>query len=367
MDSLRYWVHRVPRRRLPLRPRLRAGARALRRRPALGVLRRHPPGPGALAGQADRRAVGRRPRRLPGGQLPGAVDRVERHLPRHDARLLARRTPAPRRSPTRFTGSSDLYEDDGRRPVRVDQLHHRPRRLHAAPTSSPTTRSTTRPTTRTTATAPTTTARGTAASRARPTTPRCYALRRRQQRNFLTTLLLSQGVPMLLGGDEMGRTQGGNNNAWCQDNEISWFDWELAGRADRAARRSPSGLIALRREHPVFRRSHFLRGEQVEGSGLPDAWWFRPDGTRMTARRLGARATHVVGLFLNGEAIPTRDAARRADHRRLVPAAGQRPPRGRRRSRCRRAASATAGRSSCDTADPRRRRAAHAARERGAA
>ena len=87
---------RVPRRRLPLRPRLGAGARVLRRRPAVGVLRRDPPGPGALAGEADRRAVGRRPRRLPGRQLPGPVVGVERRLPRHDARLLARRAPARR-------------------------------------------------------------------------------------------------------------------------------------------------------------------------------------------------------------------------------------------------------------------------------
>ena len=107
---------RVPRRRLPLRPRLGAGARVLRRRPALGVLRHDPPGPGALAGEADRRAVGRRARRLPGRQLPGAVVGVERHLPRHDARLLARRRRLSASSPSRLSGSSDLYESDGRDP-----------------------------------------------------------------------------------------------------------------------------------------------------------------------------------------------------------------------------------------------------------
>src|SRR5213075_2576549 len=83
------------------------------------------------------------------------------------------------------------------------------------------------------------------------------ALRERQKRNFVATLLLSQGVPMLLGGDEMGRTQGGNNNAYCQDNELSWFDWEAAdGELLEFARR----MIALRREHPVFRRTSFLTG-----------------------------------------------------------------------------------------------------------
>ena len=110
-----------------------------------------------------------------------------------------------------------------------------------SPTSSPTTTSTTRPTSRTTRTAPTTTARGTAASRGRPTTRRCSRSRARQQRNFLTTLFVSQGTPMLLGGDEMGRTQGGNNNGWCQDNEISWYDWERSTRTSAAARRSRAG------------------------------------------------------------------------------------------------------------------------------
>lgn len=122
---------RVPRRRLPLRPRVRPGPRALRRRPPLRVLRHDPPGPGALAGEAHRRALGRRSRRVPGGQLPGALERVERHLPRPDPRLLARgrrccglRGPLLRlRGPLR-----------GRRPrpVRVDQLRDRPRRLHDA-------------------------------------------------------------------------------------------------------------------------------------------------------------------------------------------------------------------------------------------
>ncbi len=107
------------------------------------------------------------------------------------------------------------------------------------------------------------------------------ALRARQQRNFLTTLLLSQGVPMILGGDEWGRTQSGNNNAWCQDNEISWFDW---ASADGELVAFVQRLILLRREHPVFRRSAFLTGREVRGSGLPDVWWFRPDGRRMTQR-----------------------------------------------------------------------------------
>ena len=83
---------------------------------------------------------------------------------------------------------------------------------------------------------------------------------------------------MLLGGDELGRTQGGNNNGWCQDSEISWYDWDL-GPAQEELLAFTRRLIELRQEHPVFHRSSFLAGEEVEGSGLPDAWWFRPTAT----------------------------------------------------------------------------------------
>jgi isoamylase len=133
--------------------------------------------------------------------------------------------------------------------------------------------------------------------------PAVDALRARQRRNFLATLFLSQGVPMLLGGDELGRTQGGNNNAWCQDNEISWFDWE---DADEDSLEYTRRLIRLRREHPVFRRQHFLTGRAVSGSGLPDVWWFRPDGRRMTQRDWQRGDAHTLGVFLNGQELATR-------------------------------------------------------------
>jgi glycogen operon protein len=133
--------------------------------------------------------------------------------------------------------------------------------------------------------------------------PAINALRARQQRNFLTTLLLSQGVPMLLGGDEFGRTQHGNNNAWCQDNEISWFDWESA---DLELQAFTEQLIRLRREHPVFRRSAFLTGRGVRDSGLPDVWWFRPDGRRMTQKDWQRHDARTLGVFLNGQEIPSR-------------------------------------------------------------
>jgi isoamylase len=131
--------------------------------------------------------------------------------------------------------------------------------------------------------------------------PAINTLRARQQRNFLTTLFLSQGVPMLLGGDEFGRTQGGSNNAWCQDNEISWFNWDAA---DPELMEFTKRLIALRQAHPVFRRNKFLTGHEVKDSGLPDVWWFRPDGRRMTQKDWQREDAHTLGVFLNGEEIP---------------------------------------------------------------
>ena len=306
--------HRMPRRRLPLRPGQRAGPRAVRRRPAVGVLRRDPPGPGALAGEADRRALGRGPGRLPGRQLPGAVVGVERHLPRCGARLLAGQGRAVAELASRLTGSSDLYESDGRKPFAVDQLRHRPRRLHAGRPRLVQRASTTRPTSRTTATAPTTTARGTAASRVRPTTPPIVELRGRQQRNFLATLLLSQGVPMLLGGDELGRTQCGNNNAWCQDNEISWFDWDLDDESRRSARVHPAADRASPAA-PGVPPPPFPPVAPPASSGLPDAWWFRPDGRKMTRDDWDRHDNHVVGLFLNGRDFAERARSRRAHQR----------------------------------------------------
>ncbi len=133
--------------------------------------------------------------------------------------------------------------------------------------------------------------------------PEVLALRARQQRNFLATLFLSLGTPMLLGGDERGRTQRGNNNAWCQDNELSWFDWNDSP-SSRELHEFTRRLIALRHKHPVFRRDRFLAGRELQGSGLPDVWWFRVDGRRMT-RRDWQHSEPVLGVFINGAEIPT--------------------------------------------------------------
>ena len=129
--------------------------------------------------------------------------------------------------------------------------------------------------------------------------PAITSLRSRQARNFLATLLLSQGVPMLLAGDELGRTQQGNNNAYCQDNEVSWVDWEAAGKhADLME--FASSLIALRREHPVFRRRRFFSGEL---GGQRDISWLTPAGIEMTDADWGASDTRSLAVLLNGAAI----------------------------------------------------------------
>ena len=130
------------------------------------------------------------------------------------------------------------------------------------------------------------------------------ALRARQQRNLLMTLLLSHGVPMLLGGDELGRTQGGNNNAWCQDNELSWYDW---ANADRDLLDLVRRLIQLRQTEPVFRRRDFLAGEAMTGSGLPDVAWLRPDGEHMADFDWRRHDTRALAVFLNGREIPHHD------------------------------------------------------------
>jgi len=134
--------------------------------------------------------------------------------------------------------------------------------------------------------------------------PEVNALRARQQRNFLATLFLSQGIPMLLGGDEMGRTQGGNNNAYCQDNEISWFDWE---HVDQGLLEFTARLIGLRRKHPVFRRRRWFLGTRIRGEGVSDIGWFRPDGEPMSDEDWSHGSPKSLGVFLHGDAIPSLD------------------------------------------------------------
>jgi isoamylase len=202
---------------------------------------------------------------------------------------------------SRFTGSSDLYEGDGRSPVASINFvtahdgftladlvsyneKHNEANLEENRDGTDDNRS------------------WNCGAEGSTDNPDVNALRARQQRNFLATLLLSQGVPMLLGGDELGRTQHGNNNAWCQDNGLSWFDWE---RIDEDLLGFTRRLIALRRSHPVFHRARFLTGAETVGAGLPDVWWFRADGRRMT-RRDWEGGTRALGAFLNGDRLDWR-------------------------------------------------------------
>jgi glycogen operon protein len=140
--------------------------------------------------------------------------------------------------------------------------------------------------------------------------PHINELRQRQVRNFLATLLLSQGVPMLLGGDEIGRSQGGNNNAYAQDNETSWFDWELS-HSQRQLFTFTRSLISLFRRHPVLRRSQFFQGRQIRGSRVKDLTWFSPDGSEMTDDEWNTEGVRTVGLQLAGDAIEERDERNR--------------------------------------------------------
>ena len=137
--------------------------------------------------------------------------------------------------------------------------------------------------------------------------PVVNALRARQKRNMLATLLLSQGVPMLVAGDEIGRTQDGNNNAYCQDNGLSWLDWgqdpERAKLRDFVRR-----MVHLRRTHPVFRRRHFFQGRPLHGSEAKDIVWLKPDGSEMTAEEWNQDFARCLGVYLAGSALTEVDA-----------------------------------------------------------
>jgi len=131
-------------------------------------------------------------------------------------------------------------------------------------------------------------------------------LRERQQRNFIATLMLSQGVPMICYGDEMGRTQRGNNNAYCQDNEITWLDWSLSSE-NRELLTFVQRMIKLRKEHPTFRRGHFFQGSDIQGTQVKDITWLSPVGGEMTDEEWHQSFARCLGLFLAGDAIDEHD------------------------------------------------------------
>ncbi|MGK5681610.1 glycogen debranching protein GlgX [Actinoplanes sp. URMC 104] len=207
---------------------------------------------------------------------------------------------------SRFTGSSDLYEIDGRRPIASinfvtahdgftlnDLVSYNEKHNEANGEAN---------------------RDGESHNRSwncgveGPTEdPDIVALRERQKRNFLATLLLSQGVPMICHGDELGRTQGGNNNVYCQDNEISWIDWEDARNQD-VLTGFTRRLLALRAKHPIFRRRRFFTGAPVDGGAVPDIAWLRRDGRPMTEADWNTSSGMTMTVFLNGHGIPERDA-----------------------------------------------------------
>ncbi|KHD77283.1 glycogen debranching protein [Actinoplanes utahensis] len=204
---------------------------------------------------------------------------------------------------SRLTGSADLYQDDGRRPVASinfvtahdgftlhDLVSYNTKHNEANGEDNNDGESHNRS--------------WNCGAEGPTDDPEILALRGRQQRNMLVTLMLSQGVPMLLAGDEFGRTQGGNNNAYCQDNEISWIDWSLA-ESQAPLLAFTQRLIMLQRKHPVFRRRRFLRGEPVHNAGeaLPDIAWLTLDGTEMAEQHWDVDHARTVTMFLNGEAI----------------------------------------------------------------
>jgi isoamylase len=201
----------------------------------------------------------------------------------------------------RLTGSSDLYQDDGRRPYAsvnfvtahdgltlADLVSHNVKHNEANGEDN---------------------RDGTddnlswnGGAEGRTNDPAILARRERQQRNFLATLFLSQGVPMLCGGDEIGRTQRGNNNAYCQDNDLSWFDWDLDERALRLLAFTRR-LAGLRHEHPAFHRRKFFQGRPLCAAGMKDLAWLRPDGEEMTPAEWRQSTLRAFGFRLCGHAM----------------------------------------------------------------
>jgi isoamylase len=137
--------------------------------------------------------------------------------------------------------------------------------------------------------------------------PDVLALRSQQRRNLWATLILSQGVPMILGGDELGRTQQGNNNTYCQDSELSWFDWNLRQQnADLLT--FAQKLLAFRLEHPVFSRRDWFQGREIHGSGVSDIGWYDPDGSPITEAQWHDSTIKAISIFMNGEELRSPDA-----------------------------------------------------------
>jgi isoamylase len=136
--------------------------------------------------------------------------------------------------------------------------------------------------------------------------PAILALRAQQKRNMLATLLLSQGIPMVYAGDVIGHSQSGNNNAYCQDNPISWLNWNLQPQ-DRDLLAFVQRLTGLRKKHPIFRRRHFFQGRPIKGANIKDVLWLKPDGTEITEENWRNSSLPCLGMFLSGHGIDETD------------------------------------------------------------
>jgi len=209
---------------------------------------------------------------------------------------------------SRLTGSSDLYQDDGRRPIASinfvtchdgftlrDLVSYNDKHNQANGEDNRDGESFNRS--------------WNCGTEGETTDQAVLELRARQQRNFIATLLLSQGVPMLSHGDELGRTQGGNNNAYCQDNALSWVHWPKGDGPEARLLEFTQGMIWLRRDHPVFRRRRFFHGRPVSGThdDLTDIAWFTPAAEEMTKRDWSTSYAKSMTVFLNGNAISEPD------------------------------------------------------------
>ncbi|MBE9061695.1 glycogen debranching protein GlgX [cf. Phormidesmis sp. LEGE 11477] len=206
----------------------------------------------------------------------------------------------------RFTGSSDLYQDDGRMPhasinfitahdgfTLNDLVSYNEKHNEANGEGNRDGESYNRS--------------WNCGAEGKTDDPEILALRAQQRRNYLATMMLSQGVPMMLGGDEIARTTQGNNNTYCQDSELSWFNWQLDQGA-RSLLRFTRKLIAFRQAHPVFSRHHWFFGREIHGSGVVDIGWFNPDGTTIDDRDWHDSSTRAINIFLNGAEIPNLDS-----------------------------------------------------------
>ncbi|MCK9455836.1 MAG: glycogen debranching enzyme GlgX, partial [Candidatus Riflebacteria bacterium] len=201
----------------------------------------------------------------------------------------------------RLTGSSDLYENDGRRPymsINFVTAHdgftlrdlvsyndkHNESNLESNRDGTNDNRSWNH------------------GAEGETNNPGIKELRNRQMRNFLATLMFSQGTPMLCGGDEIRRTQKGNNNAYCQDNEISWFDWNLDEESQKMLQFTRK-VIKIRRDHPVLHRTKFFQGRLIRGSNVRDIIWYKPDGTEMDDQAWSSHNTRSLSMFLAGSGV----------------------------------------------------------------